>query len=144
MGCVSLTTMSALKAMCQPRFVPRLYAQADLANLSLRKGDKRLEGSRRCENGLSIGVDAVRVEPSCEVTVYQTKNQAMENGMTKEICIVEGSSAFSFDHSTEGAIKNHINKLCQCRVRNAYMESAHTESQMGMKGISYINLVGFK
>lgn len=130
--------------MCQSRFVPRLYAQADLANLSLRKGDKLLEGSRRCENGLSIGVDVVRAEPSCEVTVYQTKNQAIENGMTKEICIVEGSSAFSFDHSTEGAIKNHINKLCQCGVRNAYIESAHTESQMGMKGISYINLVGFK
>ena len=81
---------------------------------------------------------------SCEVTVYQTKNQAMENGMTKEICIVEGSSAFSFDHSTEGAIKNNISKICQCGVRNAYIESAHTESKMGVKGISYINLVGFK
>lgn len=80
---------------------------------------------------------------SCLVTVYQTKNQAIENGMTKEICIVEGSSAFSFDHSPEGAIKNNINKICQCGVRKAYIESAHTESQMGIKGISYINLVGF-
>lgn len=81
---------------------------------------------------------------SCEVRVYQTKNQAMKDGMTKEICIVEGSSAFGFDHSTEGAIKNNINKICQCGVESAYIESVHTESKMGVKGISYINLVGFK
>ncbi|WP_156167963.1 hypothetical protein [Vogesella sp. EB] len=91
-----------------------------------------------------IGNAATYKSGSCEVTVYQTKNQAIENGMTKEICIVEGSSAFSFDHSTEGAIKNNISKLCQCGVKSAYIESAHIESQMGMKEISYINLVGFK
>lgn len=91
-----------------------------------------------------IGHAATYKSGSCEVMVYQTKSQAIENGMTKEICIVEGSSAFSFDHSIEGAIKNNINKICQCGVKNAYIESAHTESQMGMKGISYINLVGLK
>lgn len=91
-----------------------------------------------------IGNASTYKSGSCEVTVYQTKNQAIENGMTREVCIVEGSSAFSFDHSTEGAIKNNINKICDCGVKNAYIESAHTESQMGIKGISYINLVGFK
>ncbi len=91
-----------------------------------------------------IGNSTIYKSGSCEVTVYQTKNQAIESGMTKEICVVEGSSAFSFDHSTEGAIKNNINKICQCGVKNAYIESAHTESQMGLKGISYINLIGFK
>jgi hypothetical protein len=91
-----------------------------------------------------IGHAATYESGNCEVTVYQTKSQAIENGMTKEVCIVEGSSAFSFDHSIEGAIKNNINKICQCEVKNAYIESAHTESKMGIKGVSYINLVGFK
>ena len=81
---------------------------------------------------------------NCEITVYQTKNHAIENGMTKEICVVEGSSAFSFDHSIEGAIKNNIDKVCKCGVTKAYIESAHTESRMGIKGVSYVNLVGFK
>lgn len=80
----------------------------------------------------------------CEVKVYQTKIQAVEHGMKKEVCVVEGSSTFSFDHSIEGAIKNNISKICQCGVNSAYIHSAHTESQMGIKGVSYINLVGFK
>lgn len=91
-----------------------------------------------------IGHASTYKNGNCEIMVYQTKTQAIESGMTKEICIVEGSSAFSFDHSTEGAIKNNINKICQCGVTNAYIESTHTESQMGIKGISYVNMVGFK
>jgi hypothetical protein len=91
-----------------------------------------------------IGDAATYKTGKCEITVYQTKSKAIENGMTKEVCIVEGSSAFSFDHSTEGAIKNNIDKICQCGVQNAYIGAAHTESKMGIKGVSYINLVGFK
>ena len=91
-----------------------------------------------------IGQATTYSSGNCEVTVHQTRNQALANGMTRELCIVEGSSAFSFDHSTEGAIKNNIKKLCQCGAKQAYIESAHTESQMGIKGVSYINLVGFE
>ena len=91
-----------------------------------------------------IGNTATYKSGSCEVSVYQTKNQAVQSGMTKEVCVVEGNSAFSFDHSIEGAIKNNIDKVCRCGVTKAYIESAHTESQMGIKGVSYINLVGFK
>lgn len=80
---------------------------------------------------------------NCEVEVYQTKTSALGNGIQKEVCIVEGSSAFSFDHSIEGAIRNNIKKICSCGVSKAYIESAHTESQMGIKGVSYVNLVGF-
>lgn len=81
---------------------------------------------------------------NCEVKVYQTKTQAIESGLKKEVCVVEGSSAFSFDHSIEGAIKNNIKKVCECGVNKAYVESAHTESHMGIKGVSYVNLVGFE
>ena len=80
----------------------------------------------------------------CEVHVYQTKSKALESGMQKEVCIVEGSSAFSFDHSIEGAIKNNIRKICECGVTKAYVVSAHTESHMGIKGVSYVILVGFR
>ncbi|NHN39993.1 hypothetical protein G8764_22070 [Pseudomaricurvus alcaniphilus] len=81
---------------------------------------------------------------TCEVEVFQTKSSAIKSGLQKEVCVVEGSSAFSFDHSIEGAVKNNIKKICSCGVRKAYIESAHRESQMGIKGVSYVNLVGFK
>jgi hypothetical protein len=57
---------------------------------------------------------------------------------------VEGSSAFSFDHSIEGAIKNNISKVCGCGVSKAYVDSAHTQAHMGIKGVSHVRLVGFK
>ena len=81
---------------------------------------------------------------NCEVIVYQTKSKALASGIKKEVCVVEGSSAFSFNHTIEGAIKNNIAKICACGVTNAYVLSAHTESHMGIKGVSYVNLVGFK
>ena len=80
----------------------------------------------------------------CEVLVYPSKDQAIENGMTKEVCMVEGSSAFSWDHSIDGAIKNNIGKVCSCGVTKAYLVSAHTDSEMGIRGVSYVNLVGFR
>ncbi|WOB51491.1 hypothetical protein NYR97_09115 [Xanthomonas hydrangeae] len=91
-----------------------------------------------------IGVANNYKSGSCEVTIYQTKSQAIEGGLKREVCVVEGSSAFSFNHSIEGAIKNNIKKVCQCGVSRAYVESGHTESQMGVKGVSYINLIGFE
>ena len=91
-----------------------------------------------------IGGSSVYKSGGCEVRVFQTKAAALENGLQKEVCVVEGNSAFSFDHSIEGAVKNNIKKICSCGVNKAYIESAHTESQMGMKGVSYVNLIGFK
>jgi len=91
-----------------------------------------------------IDGSSVYASGNCEVEVFQTKSAAIEAGLQKEVCVVEGSSAFSFDHSIEGAVKNNVKKICSCGVRKAYIESAHTESQMGIKGVSYVNLVGFK
>ena len=81
---------------------------------------------------------------NCEVEVFQTEATALQSGLQREVCVVEGSSAFSFDHSIEGAVKNNIKKICSCGVSKAYIESAHTESEMGIKGVSYVNLVGFE
>lgn len=91
-----------------------------------------------------IGQVATYTSGTCQVTVYQTKEEAANAGIRREICVVEGSSAFSFDHSIEGAIKNNINKICQCGANKAYVISAHTESEMGIKGVSYVNMVGFQ
>jgi len=81
---------------------------------------------------------------ACEVKVYQTKSKALEAGNITEVCIVSGSSAFSFDHSIEGAIKKNIKEVCKCGVTNAYIESRHTQSEMGLKGVSHVTLVGFR
>jgi len=91
-----------------------------------------------------IGESKIYKSGSCEVKVYPTRAKAIESGLKKEVCVVEGSSAFSFDHSVDGAIKNNIKKICGCGVSKAYIDSAHTESVMGIKGVSYVNLVGFK
>lgn len=80
----------------------------------------------------------------CKVDVFPTKDRAVEHGMSREVCVVEGSSAFSFDHSIEGAIKKNVGKVCDCGVSKAYVASAHTESRMGIRGVSYVNLVGFR
>lgn len=91
-----------------------------------------------------LGETATFRSGDCEVTVYETKDQAIENGMSKEVCVVEESSAMSFDHSINGAIKNNIAKVCTCGVTKAYVQTAHTESDMGIKGVSYVSLVGFR
>ena len=99
-----------------------------------------------CATGSVRMIDNVATYTSgnCEVKVYQTKTKALEYGKITEVCVVSGNSAFSFDHSIEGAIKKNIGKICKCGVRNAYVESRHTESHMGIKGVSYVNLVGFR
>ncbi|MDD5389957.1 MAG: hypothetical protein PHD37_11455 [Gallionellaceae bacterium] len=80
----------------------------------------------------------------CNLRVYQTKSQAMEYGNIKELCVVTGSSAFSFDHSIEGAIRKNAKSVCECGATNAYVESRLRESEMGIKGVSYVTLVGFR
>lgn len=80
---------------------------------------------------------------NCSVTVYQTRTEAEKLGKITEACIVTGSSAFSFDHSPEGAIKNNIKGVCNCGASKAYIESRHTNSDIGFKGLSHVTLIGF-
>ena len=81
---------------------------------------------------------------NCSIQVFYSKSTALEAGPIKEICTVEGSSAMSFDHSLEGAIKKNVPALCKCGVEMAYISSHHTGSELGMRSVSYVNLVGFK
>ncbi|MES2625936.1 MAG: hypothetical protein V4628_11710 [Pseudomonadota bacterium] len=81
---------------------------------------------------------------SCEVTVYQSQAMAQSKGQIIEACSVSGSSAFSFDHTLEGAIKKNIDEVCGCGVTEAYVESRQRESELGMRGVSYVTLIGFR
>lgn len=56
---------------------------------------------------------------------------------------LEPSSAPGFDHSIDGAIKKNIDKVSKCGATNAYIESRHTDNDMGFKGASHVTLVGF-
>lgn len=81
---------------------------------------------------------------SCSVQIFYSKSTAEDAGPIQEVCTVEGSTAFSFDHSLEGAVKKNLPALCACGVDMAYIATHHTQSDMGLKGVTHVNLVGFK
>jgi hypothetical protein len=99
-------------------------------------------------SSLMVGCGSVhRVEETgmyrsgnCSVVLYQTKDEAIRQGMKREICVVDGSSSMSFDHSVEGAIKKNIPKVCGCGARKAYIQSRSNDPF----GLSYVTLVGFE
>lgn len=62
-------------------------------------------------------------EQSCNVTVYQTKGQALKNGDIEELCVITGTSSGSFIHSVAVAIEKHKDKACSCGATNVYIES---------------------
>lgn len=81
---------------------------------------------------------------NCSVQVFYSQRTVQELGATREVCTVEGSSAASFDHSLEGAIKKNLKALCNCGVDMAYIKSQQREAEWGFQGVSYVTLVGFK
>lgn len=91
-----------------------------------------------------VGDTEVLRDGSCHVTVYQTKSAAVEAGLKREICVVEGTSQFSFDHTIQGAIRKNIKGICGCGANKAYVASAHSESQLGVRNLSHVSLVGFE
>lgn len=93
---------------------------------------------------VSTGPSQIFDGGSCDLRVFQTKGMALEQGLIKEVCVVKGSSAFSFNHTERGAIKKVKNKVCACGVEYAYIQSSTRESDMGFSGVSYITLVGFR
>ena len=93
---------------------------------------------------VSTGSSEVFDGGQCNLRVFQTKGMALGKGAIKEVCVVKGTNAFTFDFSEEGAIKKMKKKVCGCGVENAYIQSSHQESDMGFTGLYYVTLVGFK
>lgn len=61
----------------------------------------------------------------CEVTVYQTHQQALKHGAIEELCVISGTSAFSFSHTAATAIAKHKDKACACGADKVYVQSRH-------------------
>lgn len=76
----------------------------------------------------------------CTVTVYQTVDQAEKEGDIEEVCIIDGTSSMSFNHTPETAVKKHANKACDCGVDKVYVAS---RSKMGV-GVATVSMVGFE
>lgn len=98
-------------------------------------------GLSACSNMATI-TEAGRApipESQCDVTVYQTLNAAEKNGEILELCAFTGTSAPSFNHTVETAIKQHKDDACECGADNVYVES---RSPMKF-GPASVSLVGF-
>jgi len=46
----------------------------------------------------------------CSVTVYQTEADALKGGEIEELCVIDGTSSGSFNHSSSTAIKKQAQR----------------------------------
>ena len=91
-----------------------------------------------------IGEHREPLDSKCQVSIYQTQALALKQGQIQELCVVSGNSAPGWDHSIKGAIKKTKKKVCGCGADNAYIQSQSRQSDMGLSGVSYVTLVGFR
>jgi len=77
---------------------------------------------------------------ACEVKVYQTYQQAIQKGPIEELCVINGTSSGSFDHSIATAIKKHKGKACACGASNVYVQS---QSDSGWD-VATVTLIAFR
>ncbi len=61
---------------------------------------------------------------SCQVTVYQTYQSAIARGPIDELCVVRGTSAYTFVNTVESAIDKNKPDVCRCGAQHAYIQSA--------------------
>lgn len=79
-------------------------------------------------------------DEECQVTVYQTYQQATAAGPIEELCVINGTSSGSFNHSIATAIAKHKHKACACGATNAYIQS---QTQSGLD-VATVTLVAFR
>ena len=75
----------------------------------------------------------------CNVKVFSSKDGALAQGEINELCVITGTSAFSFSHTVATAINKHKNKACDCGADNVYIQ--HQDA--GTMGTASVTLVGF-
>jgi hypothetical protein len=95
-----------------------------------------------CSSIESIGdspVHSARLE-TCNVTVYQTYQQAIRLGPIEELCIINGTSSGGFSHTVQTAINKHKSKACRCGATNVYIQS---RSDSGWD-VATVSLVAFR
>lgn len=79
-------------------------------------------------------------QSGCQVTVYQTYQSAVSKGPIEELCVVRGTSSFSFLHTVTAAIEKQKPDVCACGARNAYIQAS---SATGWD-VASVTLVAFR
>jgi len=77
---------------------------------------------------------------NCTVTVYSSKQSAIEKGAIEELCIITGTSSMSFSHTVSSAIEKNKQKVCKCGATNVYIQ----DQDAGTLGTASVTLIGFK
>ena len=90
-----------------------------------------------CSSVQMIDTPAATSGASCNVRVFQTRKQAEKLGEIEEICIINGTSAFSFAHTVSTAIEKHKDKACQCGANMVFVESRR-ESGLDVASVTMI------
>jgi hypothetical protein len=78
----------------------------------------------------------------CTVTVYQTEVDAEKGGEIVELFVIKGTSAPSFNHKVENAIRKHAKKACECDADKVYVQSSKPWEFIG--DAAFVTMVAFK
>jgi hypothetical protein len=81
-----------------------------------------------------------RMSDSCGVQVFQTRRQAEKLGEIEELCIIQGTSAFSFSHTVATAIDKHKHKACSCGASRVFIESRR---ESGLE-VATVTMIAFR
>jgi len=81
-------------------------------------------------------------EGTCDVRVYQTRAQALKGGEIDELCVITGTSMFSFVHTYEVAVSKHKDKACACGANAVYIESRSPPA--GFNGPATVSMIAFR
>nr|MBL8412739.1 hypothetical protein [Dechloromonas sp.] len=93
-----------------------------------------------CSSVEMINAPTTSSDGGCTVTVWPTRAQAIKRGEIEELCIINGSSAFSFTHTVATAIAKHKSKACDCGASNVYIESRR---ETGLE-VATVTMVAFR
>lgn len=76
----------------------------------------------------------------CKVTVYQTEADALKRGPIVEMCVIEGTSAWSYNHTPETAIRKHAKKACECGADKIFVQARSAAAV----GVATASMVAFR
>lgn len=74
------------------------------------------------------------------MTIYQSESDAQKDGEIVELCVFEGTSSMSYEHTPQSAIKQHAKNACQCHANKVYVAA---RSPMGA-AVPIVQLVAFE
>lgn len=76
----------------------------------------------------------------CDVQIFQTERQAAKQGPFEELCVINGTSSWSLNHTVQTAIEKHKDKACACGATHAYVQSRNNDPL----GVATVTLIGIR